>query len=154
MVADSAAASERGIFGMGGEHWWGESGAAVAVRARAGSVVNVAFDWGTGFPYDMGATVDDDELHFCWDDGKAAANLEKHGVSFETATYVFDDRMRLEHEDVFAEGEYRNIVIGRIEDVLLTVVYSTPEDDLYRIISARPSTANERKDYERNLFQP
>ena len=28
----------------------------------------------------------DDELHFCWDDGKAAANLEKHGVSFETAT--------------------------------------------------------------------
>ena len=102
----------------------------------------------------MGAIVDDDELHFCWDDGKAAVNLEKHGVSFETATYVFDDRMRLEHEDVFAEGEYRNIVIGRVEDVLLTVVYSTPEDDLYRIISARPSTANERKHYERNLFHP
>jgi uncharacterized DUF497 family protein len=98
--------------------------------------------------------VADDELHFCWDDAKAAANLEKHGVSFETATYVFDDQMRLEHEDVFAEGEYRNIVIGRVEDVLLTVVYSTPEDDLYRIISARPSTANERKDYERNLFHP
>jgi uncharacterized DUF497 family protein len=73
-------------------------------------------------------------------------------VSFETATYVFDDPMRLEHEDVFAEGEYRNIVIGRVEDVLLTVVYSTPEDELYRIISARPSTAHERKEYERNLF--
>ena len=62
--------------------------------------------------------------------------------------------MRLEHEDVFAEGEYRNIVIGRVEDVLLTVVYSTPEDDLYRIISARPSTAHERNEYERNLFHP
>jgi hypothetical protein len=96
----------------------------------------------------------EDELHFCWDDRKAAANVEKHGVCFQTATYVFDDQMRLEHEDVFAEGEYRNIVIGRVEDVLLTVVYSTPEDDLNRIISARPSTANERKGYERNLFHP
>jgi uncharacterized DUF497 family protein len=40
-------------------------------------------------------------------------------------------RMRLEHEDVFAEGESRNIVIGRVEDVLLAAVYSTPEDNLY-----------------------
>jgi uncharacterized protein len=96
----------------------------------------------------------DDELRFCWDDSKAASNVEKHGVSFETATYVFDDPMRLEHDDVFAEGEYRNIVIGRIDDVLLTVVYSTPEEDLYRIISARLATAHERKTYEQNLFHP
>ncbi len=41
----------------------------------------------------------DDELHFCWDDSKAASNLEKHHVSFEAATYVFDDRNRLEQED-------------------------------------------------------
>ena len=96
----------------------------------------------------------DDELHFCWDDSKAASNLEKHGVSFEAATYVFDDQMRLEQEDVFAEGEYRNIVIGRVDDILLTVVYSCAEGNLYRIISARPATAHERKDYERNFFHP
>ena len=47
-----------------------------------------------------------------------------------------------------------DIVVGRVEDALLTVVYSTPEDDLYRIISARPSTAHERNEYERNLFHP
>lgn len=97
---------------------------------------------------------DDGELSFCWDDSKAASNLEKHGLSFETATYVFDDPMRLEQDDLFAEGEYRNIVIGRIDDVLLTVIYSTPEEDLYRIISARLATAHERKSYEQNLFQP
>lgn len=96
----------------------------------------------------------DDELHFCWDDSKAASNLEKHGVSFEAATYVFDDPMRLEQEDVFAEGEYRNIVIGQVDDVLLTVVYTSPEEDLYRIISARPVTALERKAYEQNFFHP
>jgi uncharacterized protein len=96
--------------------------------------------------------VADDQLHFCWDDAKAAANLEKHGVSFESATYIFDDPMRLDHEDAFAEGEYRSIVIGRVEGVLLTAIYSVPEDNLYRVISARVSTAPERKAYERNIF--
>jgi len=94
----------------------------------------------------------DDELRFCWDHDKAVLNLEKHGVSFAAATYVFDDPVRLEQEDVFAQGEYRNIVIGQVDGVLLTVVYSSPEDELYRIISARPCTAHERKAYEQNFF--
>lgn len=89
---------------------------------------------------------------FCWDEGKAASNLDKHGVSFEAATFVFDDPMRLEPEDVFARGEYRNIVIGQVDGVVLTVVYSAPEEDLYRIISARIAIAHERKLYEKNLF--
>jgi uncharacterized DUF497 family protein len=29
------------------------------------------------------------ELHFTWDPAKAAANLGKHGVSFEDASTVF-----------------------------------------------------------------
>jgi uncharacterized DUF497 family protein len=36
--------------------------------------------------------------------------------------------MRLEQEDVFAQGEYRSIVIGQVDDVLLTVVYTSPEE--------------------------
>jgi uncharacterized DUF497 family protein len=96
--------------------------------------------------------MDDDELQFCWDDSKGTSNLEKHDVSFEAAAYVFDDPMKLERDDVFAEGEYRSIVTGRVDDMLLTVVYSMPEDNLCRIISARPATARERNDYEQNLF--
>jgi uncharacterized protein len=96
--------------------------------------------------------VGDSELRFCWDNSKAASNLDKHGVSFETATYVFDDPLRLENDDVFAEGEYRSITIGRVDRVLLTIVYCCPEQDLYRIISARLATAHERKFYEQNLF--
>jgi uncharacterized DUF497 family protein len=83
---------------------------------------------------------------------QGASNVEKHGVSFEAASFVFDDPMRLEQEDVFAQGEYRNIVVGKVDDVVLTVVYATPEEDLYRIISARLATAHERKAYEQNLF--
>jgi hypothetical protein len=54
--------------------------------------------------------------------GTGAVDAGRRGVG---------DQMRLEHEDVFAEGESRNIVIGRVEDVLLAAVYSTPEDNLY-----------------------
>lgn len=97
-------------------------------------------------------TTDGDELHFCWDEGKSASNLDKHGVSFEAATFVFDDPMRLEHEDVFAQGEYRNVVIGRVDGMVLTVVYTALEEELYPIISARLATAHERKAYEQNLF--
>ena len=97
--------------------------------------------------------MEDGNLQFCWDDDKAASNLEKHGVSFEAATYVFDDPRRLEKVDEFSEGEYRNIAIGQVDGVFLTVVYSTPEEDLYRIISARQATANERRTYEQNFIQ-
>lgn len=97
-------------------------------------------------------TTGDDDLQFCWDDAKAASNIEKHGVSFESATYVFDDPMRLEQEDIFAQGEYRNIIIGRVDGVFLTVAFACPEEDLYRIISARLSTAHERKAYEQSFF--
>ena len=95
---------------------------------------------------------DDDVLKFCWDDTKATANVDKHGVSFEMAAYVFDDPMRLEEADLFAEGEYRSIVVGRVGKMLLTVVYAPLEDDIYRIISARPATPYEYPRYAQNLF--
>ena len=97
--------------------------------------------------------MEDGDQQFCWDDDKAASNLEKHGVSFESSTYVFDDPKRLERLDEFSEGEYRNIIIGQVDGVLLTVVYSTPEENLYRIISARQATANERRTYEQDFIQ-
>ena len=95
---------------------------------------------------------DNDDLQFCWDDNKATANVEKHGVSFELATYVFDDPMKLERADAFAEGEYRSIVTGKVNDKLLTVVHTAADEDLYRIISARFATPSEHGDYEQDLF--
>ena len=38
-------------------------------------------------------------LHFEWDEKKAEINLEKHGISFETAAKVFLDEDRLEIYD-------------------------------------------------------
>ena len=98
--------------------------------------------------------MDDDELHFEWDDEKAASNLQKHGVSFEAAMALFDDPARLEEGDFFARGEYRTIAIGAVDTVVLTVVYAQPEENLIRLISARLATAKERRAYEQNIIHP
>jgi uncharacterized DUF497 family protein len=60
-------------------------------------------------------------VKFEWDPGKAALNLQKHGVSFEDASAVFGDPLA-----------------GTI----------TERDDRIRIISARPATRAEKKKHE------
>lgn len=53
------------------------------------------------------------ELHFEWDERKAAANLKKHGVSFEEARSVFhDERARLIDDPDHSEEEERFILLG------------------------------------------
>ena len=87
-------------------------------------------------------------MQWTWDSAKAKANLEKHGVSFEAATLVFDDPMLLSEPDPHPDGD-RWRVIGRVLQTTLFVVHTLIEDDgLARIVSARRATAGERKRYE------
>ena len=83
---------------------------------------------------------------FVWDDEKAAINLKKHGVSFETASLVFYDENRIEmYDSEHSINEDRYNTIGMVEDVLF-VVY-TERKQYLRIISARPATKKERSMY-------
>lgn len=85
---------------------------------------------------------------FVWDSDKASANERKHGVSFETASQVFFDRL-VHVEDASIDEEIRDAAIGMTEDlVLLLVVHLLREDDTIRIISAREATRKERLSYE------
>jgi uncharacterized DUF497 family protein len=59
---------------------------------------------------------------FEWDDAKAAANLKKHGVSFELARYVFNDAHLLLLPDRVVEGEQRWQAIGSAEGRILLLV--------------------------------
>lgn len=84
---------------------------------------------------------------FEWDDAKAAANLAKHGVSFEAATRVFDDLCAVERSDGrFDYCEPRFIIIGRVDGRILTVAY-TMRGERLRIISARYAEPREKRDY-------
>ncbi len=83
---------------------------------------------------------------FEWDDEKAAINLKKHGVSFQTAALVFYDENRIEmYDSEHSLEEDRYNTIGMVEDVLF-VVYTERKDRL-RIISARLANKKERSMY-------
>ena len=88
----------------------------------------------------------DDET-FEWDEAKAAENFARHGVTFETATRVFNDPFGFEWLDVRADyGEDRYIALGMVDDRVMFVVY-TLRNDAIRIISARGAEPHERRRY-------
>jgi uncharacterized DUF497 family protein len=87
-------------------------------------------------------------VRFEWDDEKAIANLEKHGVSFGEATEVFYDPNALEGFDAeHSTEENRFFIIGLSSRRLLYVVYAERADDMVRIISARRAMNREQELY-------
>jgi uncharacterized DUF497 family protein len=88
-------------------------------------------------------------MEFEWDEEKAAANLAKHGVSFEEAKTVFDDPLYVDFYDPdHSIDEHRYIIIGESQQRQLLIVSYTERDDIVRLISAREVTRRERETYE------
>lgn len=89
-------------------------------------------------------------LHFEWDERKAAANIKKHGVSFDEAKSAFyDERARLIDDPDHSEDEDRFVLLGLSSALRLLVVCHCyrGEDGAIRIISARKATPKETKFY-------
>ena len=84
---------------------------------------------------------------FEWDHTKAASNLRKHDVDFQTATFAFTDPNAFFEQDRVEDGEVRWKVIGMVDgDLLLLVAHTTQEQEdveVLRIISARPTNRRE-----------
>ena len=94
------------------------------------------------------------EIDFDWDPRKADSNLRKHGISFEEASSAFyDEHARLMYDPDHSEDEDRYILLGVSEESrFLMVCHLYKENDrLIRIISARPATKNERRQYQEFL---
>ncbi|HEX9669048.1 MAG TPA: BrnT family toxin [Thermoanaerobaculia bacterium] len=88
------------------------------------------------------------DIDFVWDFRKAAANLQRHGVSLETACEIFfDPFVRFLRSEV-VEGEPRETIVGLTAGWKLLVVIFTPREDSIRLISARYASRQERSHYE------
>ncbi|MEI8013658.1 MAG: BrnT family toxin [Nitrospira sp.] len=88
-------------------------------------------------------------MKFSWDPKKAAANLKKHGVSFEEASTVFHDTLSVTGSDPDHSGEEQRFVsFGNSSEDRLLVVAHTDEGQTMRMISARLVTRQERRIYE------
>ena len=89
-------------------------------------------------------------LEFEWNPGKARQNLKEHGVSFDEATTVFQDTLSITIADPdHSDSEIRFVDIGISHHRVLPVVSYTERNDRIRIISARPATRAERRNYEK-----
>jgi len=87
--------------------------------------------------------------HFEWDADKAAANLRKHGVSFDEAVTAFGDPLSILLSDPdHSAREARYLVMGRSKQGRLLVVAFVERSPQTRIISARLATKRERHDHE------
>jgi hypothetical protein len=82
-----------------------------------------------------------------WDQRKSDANLRKHGVDFADAGTVLHDDHAITISDE-ESGEERFVTIGLDALGRVLVVVYTWRAERARIISARPATPSERRQYE------
>jgi uncharacterized DUF497 family protein len=85
-------------------------------------------------------------IRFEWDPRKAAANMKKHGVSFDEAQSVFYDEFAVQFfDDEHSTTEDRFLMLGLSSKArLLLVCHCEKESEsTIRIISARRATNRE-----------
>jgi uncharacterized DUF497 family protein len=89
-----------------------------------------------------------------WDSDKATENIRKHdGITFEDAAAACDDPLAETRADRIERGELRWRTIGMVDGFLLFVAHTIEERgnfEVWRIISARRTTAKERRNHEQS----
>ena len=87
-----------------------------------------------------------------WDDAKAASNLRKHGIGFDSARRFEFDTAIVEIDAHVAYGEERLRAYGFVGTRLHVMVY-VERGDAIRVISLRRATQNEKRAYENYVDQ-
>ena len=87
---------------------------------------------------------------FEWDEAKGQANIQKHGVGFETAKLIFDGPVLTWQDNRKDYGEDRYISIGRVHTALIVVAHTNRAGRI-RLISARPASRKERQAYHEQV---
>ena len=83
-------------------------------------------------------------MKFEWDINKNKSNTEKHGITFEDASKVFDDETSLIEFSRLVGDEERIQIIGKILDIVIIIVAYTERNESTRVISARKASKIER----------
>ena len=85
-----------------------------------------------------------------WDRAKTHANLRKHGVHFADAVTALEDARAISVREEWLDEE-RWISIGMDSLGRIPVVVYTWRDERVRLISARPATHREARQYEEGI---
>ena len=92
-------------------------------------------------------------MKFEWSIDKEKFNIQKHGVTFEQASYVFSDPFALnKYDDEHSDNEERWVMLGKtLNEIILVVVHTFKNSEnieTVRIISARKATKKEKTTYK------
>ena len=90
-------------------------------------------------------------MEYQWDPQKNESNLTKHGIDFVDAHKVFQSPVLVRLDDRFDYGEDRWVGLGLLDNLVVNIVYTEPDEKIRRIISLRKALPHERKSYERFL---
>ena len=90
-------------------------------------------------------------MNFEWDERKNESNISKHGFDFAEADRIFNLPMLVFYDDRQDYGEDRLVAIGLLDERVVVVVYTEPDQETIRIISLRKALSYERKRYEQYL---
>ncbi len=88
---------------------------------------------------------------FEWDPAKSAANLAKHGISFEQACLIFEGPVLTATDRRMDYGELREVSIGMAAGIVCLTVVHTDRAGTTRLISARRANRAERSRYEQAI---
>jgi uncharacterized DUF497 family protein len=83
-----------------------------------------------------------------WDDHKRAQNIRRHGVDLAEARLFKWETALVVESYRGAHGEQRYKGIGRIDERLMTVIFSVLGSEAISVISVRPASRRERRQHE------
>lgn len=90
-------------------------------------------------------------LKYGWNPEKSASNKEKHGLPLSVAHHMFANPTLERYDDRKDYRETRRQAVGTIDGRILFCAYTdriTEEGPVRWVISLRPASRKERRDYE------
>ena len=90
-------------------------------------------------------------MELTWDEEKRRSNLVKHGLDFADAHEVFRGAVFIFEDKRHSYGEQRFVALGMLQEIVVVIAFTEPEDELLRIISMRKAIRNEQQIYFEQL---
>lgn len=84
-------------------------------------------------------------MRFTWGEAKRRANVRNHGLDFVDAEFVFRGPVYSFEDARDDYGEQRFIGLGFLQEIVVVVAFTEPDDDLIRVISMRRATKHEQR---------
>jgi uncharacterized DUF497 family protein len=93
--------------------------------------------------------IDMDTIEFAWDEAKRGLNLAKHRLDLAVGMTLFEGRPTISYPSA-RNGEGRWVTIGRIDGLMLALVW-TEREGVVRLISLRRARDAERRAFDTRI---